>query len=109
MIDVVFLLLIFFMLASQFGRNTTMPLTSENGTAGKYSGPPRLIDIYPDKLSLNGAKINAIELHAAVRALMRSPEDTIVLRGREGANVQRIIEVAQALRYNGFRRVVLVE
>ena len=109
MIDVVFLLLIFFMLASQFGRNTTMPLTSEGGTAGNYSGPPRLIEIYPDGLSLNGAQVNAIELHEVVRALVRSPEDIIVLRGREGANVQRIIDVTRALRDNGFRRVVLVE
>ena len=109
MIDVVFLLLIFFMLASQFGRNTTMPLTSEDGTAGSYSGPPRLIEIYPDRLALNGTQINAVELHAAVQALVRKPEDIIVLRGREGANVQRIIEVTQALRDNGFQRIVLVE
>ena len=109
MIDVVFLLLIFFMLASQFGRNTMMPLTSEDSTAGNYSGPPRLIEIYPDRLALNGTQINAVELHAAVQVLVHKPEDIIVLRGREGANVQRIIEVTHALRDSGFQRIVLVE
>lgn len=45
MIDVVFLLLVFFMLASRFGLEAMMPLPLVGAGGGAYSGPPRLVDI----------------------------------------------------------------
>ena len=48
MIDVVFLLLVFFMLAARFGQEQAIPLAIGAG-AGDWDGPPRLIDILPDE------------------------------------------------------------
>lgn len=106
MIDVVFLLLVFFMLASRFGADAVLPLPLAS-TGGEYTGPPRLIDIYPDKATLNG--IETSSLPEALAPLMQSPEDMLVLRGKDGANVQRIVTVAETLRQAGFTSVVLVE
>jgi len=44
MIDVVFLLLVFFMLASRFGVDTVVPFPLAGG-GGSYAGPPRLVDM----------------------------------------------------------------
>lgn len=106
MIDVVFLLLVFFMLASRFGADAmlSLPLAS-NG--GGYNGPPRLIDVYPDKVTLNG--IDTADLPQALAPLMQSPTDMLVLRGQDGTSLQRIVTVTEGLRQAGYSSVVLVE
>ncbi len=106
MIDVVFLLLVFFMLASRFGSDAVLnlPLAS---SGGDYSGPPRLIDISPDTTAVNGVLVD--DLAQALEPLVESPTDTLILRGRNGANLQRIVTVTEALRGAGFTSIVLVE
>jgi biopolymer transport protein ExbD len=108
MIDVVFLLLVFFMLASRFGLDQVLPLPLA-GAAGVYDGPPRLIDIAPDGLFVNGAPVDDSSLNAAVAALMQAPSDMLILRGREGADLQRIVAITDRLRAAGFTALVLVE
>ncbi len=108
MIDVVFLLLVFFMLASRFGLDQVMPLALA-GAGGTYDGPPRLIDVTPDGMRLNGVTISAEALTGALSALVRSPDDMLILRRREQATLQRIVTVTDALRAAGFRSIVLVE
>ncbi|MFV0515027.1 MAG: ExbD/TolR family protein [Jhaorihella sp.] len=108
MIDVVFLLLVFFMLASRFGIDQVLPLPLA-GAGGAYDGPPRLIDIAPDGVRLNGMAIDKAALPGALAALTRSPSDTVILRGRDGASLQRVIEVSDTLRGAGYLAQVLVE
>lgn len=108
MIDVVFLLLVFFMLASRFGVDTMLPMPLVSG-GGEYSGPPRLIDILPGETRLNGAPISEDDLAQAVQALTTSPDDTIILRGRDGAVLQRIVAISDLLRKGGFSKLVLIE
>lgn len=107
MIDVVFLLLVFFMLASRFGQEAQMPLVL-GGTGEGYSGPPRLIDVLPDGQRLNGVDRNMDDLLAALTALTASPADTVVLRARDGAELQRLVSVITALREAGFAAVAVV-
>lgn len=109
MIDVVFLLLVFFMLASRFGidRHVLLNVAGLGGTA--YSGPPRLIDVLPDGLRLNGVPVAPERLTDDIAGLTETPQDTIVLRPRGGASLQRVIAVMDRLRAAGFNRVVLVE
>ncbi|MCV6584209.1 MAG: biopolymer transporter ExbD [Marinibacterium sp.] len=107
MIDVVFLLLVFFMLASRFGMDAVMPLPLASSGDGTYEGPPRLIDIAPDGLALNGAPVS--DLPAALAPLMQSPTDMLILRGRDGATVQHIVDVTETLHAAGFTALVLVE
>lgn len=108
MIDIVFLLLVFFMLASQFGHDRALPLSL--GTGGSsYEGPPRLVSIGPDGPALNGAQMKAEALAEALAPLMASPTDTVVLRPTAGSDLQGIADVATALNAAGITRLVVVE
>lgn len=106
MIDVVFLLLVFFMLASRFGLDAVLPLPLAAG-GDEYTGPPRLIDVGPEHVELNGRAVE--DLVAAVAPLMEEPTDMLILRGAEGATLQRIVEITEALARAGYTSVVLVE
>ena len=109
LIDVVFLLLVFFMLAAQFGRETALDLAGSGGGAGDYSGPPRLVTLAPEGLMLNGQSIAEADLADALAALTESPEDLIVLRPMAGVEVQGLTDLAARLTSAGFTRLVLVE
>ena len=106
MVDVVFLLLVFFMLASRFGLDFALTLPLASGS-GEYTGPPRLIDIGPDRLRLNGVEVQ--DLVAAVRPLTQEVSDTVILRGEDGTNLQRIVDITETLRAAGFTSIVLIE
>ncbi|MGM0585577.1 MAG: ExbD/TolR family protein [Pseudomonadota bacterium] len=108
MIDVVFLLLVFFMLAARFGVEGALPLPLAGGE-GAWSGPPRLVDVGPASLRLNGSPVEAAALPGALDRLAESPEAPVVLRGRDGASVQRLVTVADRLQAAGWRNLVLVE
>ncbi|KUP91492.1 ExbD/TolR family protein [Tritonibacter horizontis] len=108
MIDVVFLLLVFFMLASRFGVDAALSLPLAAG-GGDYSGPPRLIDVAPTQLFLNGRPVAETGLTAALLPLVETKSDVLILRGKEGADLQRIVTLTEMLRSEGFTSVVLVE
>ncbi|NCQ23605.1 MAG: biopolymer transporter ExbD [Rhodobacteraceae bacterium CG17_big_fil_post_rev_8_21_14_2_50_63_15] len=108
MIDVVFLLLVFFMLAARFGQEMALPLTI-GGTGAEWSGPPRLIEIAEDVLRLNGASVALADLPEALDPLMTGPADAVVLRPMPGTSLQRLMDVTGALRGAGLSRLVVVE
>lgn len=108
MIDVVFLLLVFFMLAARFGSEGTLPLTAEAGGVA-YEGPPRLLDVYPSGLRLNGVVIGEDEVIDVLSRLMDAPDDIIVIRSRDAADVQRLIDVMERLGQGGLATLVLAE
>lgn len=110
MIDVVFLLLVFFMLASQFGLDQVikLPLAAGNRAEG-YSGPPRLVTITQAGVLLNGTPIALSDLPESLQALSEKPEDPVVLRGQDSAQSQQVIDVLASLQQAGFTAVVLIE
>ena len=108
MIDVVFLLLVFFMLAARFGGERALELTLA-GAGGGYAGPPRLVDVRPGGLRLNGVPVAEDALAAALAPLVAAPSDVVVLRGRDGADTQAIVAALDLLAVAGFSRVALVE
>jgi biopolymer transport protein ExbD len=108
MIDVVFLLLVFFMLVAQFGRDAALPLATAGGGAG-WDGPPRLVEIAPEGIALNGRAVAEDGLAAALAPLVESPADPVVLRPVAGADLQRLADVAETLRAAGHARLLLVE
>lgn len=107
MIDVVFLLLVFFMLASRFGTETMINMPLAGGAGQAYDGPPRLVDVTPEGHRLNGAPV--ADLVAALTPLMGKPTDMIILRGGDAATLQHIVGVVETLNAAGFTSVVLVE
>lgn len=106
MIDVVFLLLVFFMLASRFGMDVALPLPLAAG-GGTYDGPPRLVDVTPSGVMLNGVAVS--NLTEALLPLITDKSDMLILRGKDGANLQRIVTITETLQAAGFTSVVLVE
>lgn len=109
MIDVVFLLLVFFMLASRFVTDTTIPVATAGAQGRTEETALRLVDVETGgTIRLNGGPVALAGLADALAALGAGPEDAIVLRGRE-TTVQEIIGVMEALRAAGFTRLVLAE
>lgn len=108
MIDVVFLLLVFFMLASRFDTDGALPLAI-TGAGAEWVGPPRLVDVTPTEIRLNGVATGPDALVGALNPLMPGPDATIVLRGRDGATLQALVDVMQRLRDAGLNNLALVE
>ena len=108
MIDVVCLLLIFFMLAARFGQEGTIEI-SAGGQGTVYDGPPRLVEVYPEAVRLNGVPVSADQLITSLAELTKDSDDIVVLRMREGADVQRLVDVIQQLKDGGFSSPALVE
>lgn len=109
LIDVVFLLLVFFMLASQFGRDAALPLTARDTGIGDYSGPPRLVTITPDAVLLNGLATPPADLAAALAELTETRSDPVILQARQGADVQRLTDIVTLLSEQGFTGLILSE
>lgn len=109
MIDVVLLLLVFFMMVSRFGGLQGMPVAVAGGGAGQWSGPPRLIVLGAEGVTLNGIAVPVEALAARLAPLMAGPEDPVILRAGEGAAVQDLVTVLDALRAAGIARVIVAE
>jgi biopolymer transport protein ExbD len=108
MIDVVFLLLVFFLLVARFGAEGAIDVAGRAGSPA-YEGPPRLVEVMPGGLSLNGRALEASELPDALRPLAASPEDAVVLRPRNGATLQDLVDALSLLHAAGYLRLVVVE
>lgn len=109
MIDVVFLLLVFFMLASRFGTDMQLPLKLAGASTSPYSGPPRLVVIEPDAVRLNGTELAQAALTEALAPLMSAPEDAVILRAADGVSLQRLVEVMDRLAGAGMTNLVVLE
>ena len=96
MIDVVFSLLIFFMLVARFGVDKVIDinLPSALGQSSQYEGAPRLVEIKSGNLvSLNGLEIPLDQLSNNLNKLKPSPNALIILRSSAEANTQDLLDV----------------
>lgn len=109
MIDVVFLLLVFFMLASKFTTEHAIELSSSAGVqGGTWDGAPRLLTIAPDALSFNGTPVSLPGLGSALVNAGVGDEQAILLRIEGNADVQRLTDTLDALDAAGFSNPVLL-
>ncbi|AUQ56371.1 putative biopolymer transport protein (plasmid) [Phaeobacter inhibens] len=108
MIDVVFLLLVFFMLASQFGRDRVVPLAT-GGAGSTYQGPPRLVLVTAEGLRLNGVPVEAETLAEQLTALTRKTSDAIILQPDASASLQQLMDAAGLLSGAGFTGLMVME
>jgi biopolymer transport protein ExbD len=109
LIDVVFLLLVFFMLAARFGAERALPLVPAAGGGGAWQGPPRLVEVAAGGLRLNGQAVAPEALAAALGPLMPAPDSPVVLRPEEGASVKALVDVMAELRAAGMTRLVVLD
>lgn len=109
MIDVVFLLLVFFMLAARFGQDMSLPLSTATGGDVAWEGAPRLVLVQPDAVFLNGAPVSADGLGPALSSLMPTPDAPVLIRASEATDLARFVSVIDALSDTGFTQLVIVE
>lgn len=110
MIDLVLLLLVFFMMVSRFGGDLGLPLAVAAPSGGQaWQGPPRLVTVGADGVTLNGVAVAVADLPARLAPLMPAPDAPVVLRSGDGADLQALVAVMDGLRQAGLTRLVLVE
>lgn len=66
LIDVIFLLLLFFMLSSTFTRFAEVELTAAAAGAGTTAEPPVFVQLRPDAITLNGDRVTLDALGPAL-------------------------------------------
>lgn len=116
MVDVVFLLLVFFMLAASYGEEANAIRLAPAGGDGTeaettlaYEGEPRLVSITPEKVRLNGFVTPLKDLPGALAPLMPAPQAIVVIRAVDGVSLQRVVDVMDTLRAAGIGSFVLAE
>jgi biopolymer transport protein ExbD len=65
--------------------------------------------VTPGGVRLNGVATEDADLVAAVLLLVETSNDLVILRARDGADVQRLVDVMGLLRETGLSRLTLVE
>jgi len=98
LIDVIFLLLLFFMLSSTFTRFGELPLLNAGGgTAG--GATPVFIQLRSGDVALNGTAMPMNELGAAIAETAPGEEDlTVLVSIAEGVTSQRLVDLLGELR-----------
>lgn len=108
MIDVVFLLLVFFMLVARFGQDQVIPVSLAGG-GGAWTGPPRLVAIAPNALRLNGVEMEMRPLLLELVRLTETGSDPVILQPMDDATLGRVVEVMEILGQAGFENLAFVE
>ena len=96
LIDVIFLLLLFFMLSSTFSTFAEVELSAAGG-GGTAEGAPLFVQLGPDSLRLNGTPLDLAALDSSALAARETPVAVIVSLG-DGVSAQRLTDLLVALR-----------
>lgn len=110
LIDMVFILLVFFMLASSFLDWRAIDLKAPAKTAvGAAAEGALLIEIRGDGLRLAAETLTVDALVQRVRArLVEKPERRVLIKPAEGVSVQRTVEVLDRLKAVGSANISLM-
>lgn len=110
LIDVVFILLVFFMLASSFldWRTIRLSAASESTAGGGVEGA-LLVEVGPTSVRLAGATMTLDELQDSIGGrLAKTPSQRILLKPARGVDMQRLVSVIDRLEAEGATDVALL-
>ena len=110
LIDIIFLLLLFFLLGSDFVTYGHSRLAPPRGTGGETSAaPPVIITLSADgALSWNGAQADEAFLRRETAKLIGlNDEQMMVLMPAGSANVQQVTNIMNALQASGAQSITL--
>lgn len=110
LIDVVFILLVFFMLASSFLDWRAIDLSAPPPTsAGAAMEGALLVEILPARLRLSGEVLSIDTLAMRVAAQAReAPDRRVLVRPADGVALQRVVQILDRLAAAGAADVSLV-
>lgn len=103
LVDVIFLLLLFFMLTSTFSKFAEVELSAASGSGAASVDPPIFLQLYSDRLTVNGEA-------RALEALALEPREgqPLLVALQDGVDAQRLTDLLVALRaFPGFSVTVL--
>lgn len=101
LIDVIFLLLLFFMLSSTFSKFAEVELSAAGSGAGQAQGEtrPMFLRLGAEELSLNGRDVALEALQDTVRGDMpEAGEQPLLISLQDGVSSQRLIDLLGVLR-----------
>lgn len=109
-IDVVFLLLLFFMLASTFSRFAHVDIGVAGGTASAPAGETTriLLSVNGRGFAVNGRAVEAPGIGAALNRQAGQAEAVILVRPSGDAPAQDLVRAVEEARASGLGSVVLV-
>lgn len=107
LIDVIFLLLLFFMLASSFTRYQSLPLASGAQGGGAEIKPAYFRIHSAEKMDLNGQPLGADELGARFSQLKEKDGKLVAIWSGPDATVQNVVDVMSAARMAGLNTVIV--
>lgn len=117
MIDVVFLLLIFFMLAARLGPAAVLPLATGSGAPMPTDLPPRLVELRAEGVFLNGvpqARLEDLAQPDAVQPLFAALDTLggraapLALRPAADVSLEALAQLLDRLSQGGAAHVILV-
>lgn len=108
LIDVVFILIVFFMLASSFFDWRSIRLDPPAKAGGGGMTGALLVEIRRDGLRLSGAAVTPKELGERVgAAVARDPDQRVLVRPGDGVSVQEVVAVVDRLAAQGVEKLSL--
>ena len=117
LIDIVFLLLIFFMVSTTFRKETELTINLPEASATPSNSEPRQLEIAVDvdgRYELNGELLADQDLDTLVGALTRAgasaddPNLPVLIRADANAAHQAVVTAMDAVGQAGFRRLGIV-
>jgi biopolymer transport protein ExbD len=107
LIDVIFLLLLFFMLATSFSRYQAMPVGAGQEGGGAQTRPALLRLHDAERLDLNGVPVTPEALPVLLGELRSGETRVVAIRSEAGAQVQDLVFAIAAVRASQLAPVVL--
>ncbi|MCX7559540.1 biopolymer transporter ExbD [Sulfitobacter sp. F26204] len=98
LIDVIFLLLLFFMLSSTFSKFAEVELAGPAGQGGGEAGDTLFVQVSAQALRLNTASLRIEELPARLRESAEDGAAHVLLSLSDNVTAQRLTEVLVVLR-----------
>lgn len=110
LIDVVFILIVFFMLASSFSEWKSVMLDAPvKSSGGSSMDGAMLVEIRPDGLRLSGEAMSLDALTARIAArLEKKPDQRVLVKPLAGVSVQETVTVVDRLAGKGVSNLSLV-
>jgi biopolymer transport protein ExbD len=118
LVDVIFLLLIFFMLTSQIAPFSTIALSAKS--SGKEAVLPQpdgtraipqksnaLITVLNGGIAINGKRFALFEIDAALARLRNSGTKSVIISPRSSATMQDLVTVLEAVKKASFQSATL--
>lgn len=111
LIDVVFLLLIFFMLASTFSKFTALDFA----IGGKSTGAEKISEymllriLSADELDLNGERLSLAEIRVKLEEQNKTKPPKLIIKPSKGATVQSLVKVIDLAKKAGINSTTIIK